>query len=64
MKALGINLPALVGLLIPLDYLVDFGSGSAIIVLRKGLNGFLAFILGATLGSIGMVIVMVIPWQK
>ena len=64
MEAIRINLPGMVGLLILLASFVAFGGGSSIIPSRKGLNGFLGFILGATLGIIGMVIVLIIPGRK
>lgn len=42
-------------------YLGVFGGGSAFIAPRKGLNGLLRFILGAVLGIIGLVVVLIIP---
>ena len=45
MDALGINLPASVVLLSFTIYFALFGGGSAIIASRKGLNGYLGFIL-------------------
>ncbi len=61
MDALGINLPASVVWLSYAIYFALFGGGSAIIASRKGLNGCLGFILGAVLGPIGLVIVLIIP---
>ena len=61
MDALGINLPASVVLLSFAIYFALFGGGSTIIASRKGLNGCLGFILGAVLGPIGLVIVLIIP---
>ncbi len=61
MDALGINLPTSVVWLAYAIYFALFGGGSAIIASRKGLNGYLAFILGAALGPIGLVIVLIIP---
>ena len=43
---------------------IVFGSASAIFASRKGLNVFLGFILGAVLGIIGLVIVLIIPRKK
>ncbi len=43
---------------------IVFGSTSAIVASRKGLNGFLEFILGAVLGIIGLVIILIIPRKK
>ncbi len=64
MDALGINLPGQLGWLFFAAYLAIFGGGSAVIARRKGLNGYLGFILGAVLGIIGMVIVLIIPDRR
>ena len=61
MDALGINLPGQLGLLLFAAYLALFGGGSVIVARRKGLNAYLGFILGAVLGIIGLVIVLIIP---
>ena len=64
MDALGINLPGQLGWLLVALYLAIFGGGSAYIARRKGLDAFLGFILGAALGIIGLVIVLIIPGRK
>ncbi len=64
MDALGINLPGQLGWLLFAVYIAIFGGGSAFIANRKGLNGYLGFILGAFLGIIGLVIVLIIPGKK
>ena len=61
MDALGINLPGQLGLLLGAAYLARVGGGSVIVARRKGLNAYLGFILGAVLGIIGLVIVLIIP---
>ena len=45
-------------------YVALFGGGSAVIARRKGLDPFLGFILGAVLGIIGLVIVLIIPEKR
>ena len=43
---------------------VIFGSLSAWIASRKGLNAILGFILGALLQFIGLIIVLIIPAKR
>ena len=64
MEALGINLPGQLGWLLIAAYVALFGGGSAVIARRKGLDAFLGFILGAVLGIIGLVIVLIIPGKQ
>lgn len=64
MEALGINLPGQLGWLVFAAYVAIFGGGSAYNAKRKGLNEYLGFILGAVLGIIGLVIVLIIPGRK
>ena len=48
-------------LIVVLAIVVVFGIPSAIVASRKGLNVYLGFILGAVLGIVGLVIVLIIP---